>query len=207
VCSQAERAPDGEPRGRHLSRCSDEYRSTSAGPPTLPAPGPGGGVRSSPPRMVPTCATSLCTHSTVARRLIGVRLSRAAWPPDRAPLAVTRSAAFEGAIVLSLPSRSGAAGTGSARASRQGRPLAASRASHMSFPATGSQNRVHSVECNCGIEASLDGRRLDRIRGTRRTPGTHGYTCNKAMSGWTLPERSAPPDPLAAGGPSPTDLL
>jgi anaerobic selenocysteine-containing dehydrogenase len=36
-------------------------------------------------------------------------------------------------------------------------------------------------ECNCGIEVQLDGRRLDRIRGDRAHPGTHGYTCNKAM--------------------------
>src|SRR5205823_13537048 len=36
-------------------------------------------------------------------------------------------------------------------------------------------------ECNCGIEVELDGRRLARIRGDKAHPGTHGYTCNKAM--------------------------
>ena len=36
-------------------------------------------------------------------------------------------------------------------------------------------------ECNCGIEVELDGRRLARIRGDKEHPGTHGYTCNKAM--------------------------
>jgi anaerobic selenocysteine-containing dehydrogenase len=36
-------------------------------------------------------------------------------------------------------------------------------------------------ECNCGIEVQLDGRALDRIRGDKAHPGTHGYTCNKAM--------------------------
>jgi formate dehydrogenase len=36
-------------------------------------------------------------------------------------------------------------------------------------------------ECNCGVEVQLDGRRLERIRGDKAHPGTHGYTCNKAM--------------------------
>ncbi|HWE13722.1 MAG TPA: molybdopterin-dependent oxidoreductase [Solirubrobacteraceae bacterium] len=36
-------------------------------------------------------------------------------------------------------------------------------------------------ECNCGIEVELDGRQLARIRGDKTHPGTHGYTCNKAM--------------------------
>src|ERR1700759_3356410 len=36
-------------------------------------------------------------------------------------------------------------------------------------------------ECNCGIEVELDGRRLARIRGDKEHPGSHGYTCNKAM--------------------------
>ena len=36
-------------------------------------------------------------------------------------------------------------------------------------------------ECNCGIEVSLDGRSLERIRGDRSHPGSQGYTCNKAM--------------------------
>jgi anaerobic selenocysteine-containing dehydrogenase len=36
-------------------------------------------------------------------------------------------------------------------------------------------------ECNCGIEVQLDGRRLARIRGDKAHPGSHGYTCNKAM--------------------------
>ena len=36
-------------------------------------------------------------------------------------------------------------------------------------------------ECNCGIEVSLDGRRLARIRGDKAHPASQGYTCNKAM--------------------------
>jgi anaerobic selenocysteine-containing dehydrogenase len=36
-------------------------------------------------------------------------------------------------------------------------------------------------ECNCGIEVQLDGRSLERIRGDKAHPGSHGYTCNKAM--------------------------
>ena len=36
-------------------------------------------------------------------------------------------------------------------------------------------------ECNCGIEAQLHDRRLDRIRGDKAHPGSQGYTCNKAM--------------------------
>jgi len=44
-----------------------------------------------------------------------------------------------------------------------------------------SQTACILCECNCGIEVQLDGRRLERIRGDRAHPGTHGYTCNKAM--------------------------
>ncbi|HEY1593131.1 MAG TPA: molybdopterin-dependent oxidoreductase [Solirubrobacteraceae bacterium] len=47
--------------------------------------------------------------------------------------------------------------------------------------ATWSQTACILCECNCGIEVQLDGRRLERIRGDRAHPGTHGYTCNKAM--------------------------
>ncbi|MGH3647333.1 MAG: molybdopterin-dependent oxidoreductase [Micromonosporaceae bacterium] len=36
-------------------------------------------------------------------------------------------------------------------------------------------------ECNCGIEVKLDGRRLERIRGDKRHPGSEGYTCEKAL--------------------------
>lgn len=36
-------------------------------------------------------------------------------------------------------------------------------------------------ECNCGIEITLAGRRLDRIRGDKRNPGSAGYTCEKAL--------------------------
>src|SRR5436309_709280 len=36
-------------------------------------------------------------------------------------------------------------------------------------------------ECNCGIEISLDGRRLDRIRGDKDHPASAGYTCEKAL--------------------------
>ena len=36
-------------------------------------------------------------------------------------------------------------------------------------------------ECNCGIEAQLDGRRLARVRGDRAHPASRGYTCNKAL--------------------------
>ncbi|MFT3775698.1 MAG: molybdopterin-dependent oxidoreductase [Minicystis sp.] len=34
---------------------------------------------------------------------------------------------------------------------------------------------------NCGIEVELEGRRLARIRGDRAHPGSHGYTCEKAL--------------------------
>jgi len=47
--------------------------------------------------------------------------------------------------------------------------------------ATWSQTACILCECNCGIEVQVDGRRLERIRGDRAHPGTHGYTCNKAM--------------------------
>src|SRR5258707_6496047 len=47
--------------------------------------------------------------------------------------------------------------------------------------ATWSQTACILCECNCGIEVQLDGRRLERIRGDRAHPGSHGYTCNKAM--------------------------
>jgi anaerobic selenocysteine-containing dehydrogenase len=33
---------------------------------------------------------------------------------------------------------------------------------------------------NCGVEVRLDGRRLAKIRGDRKHPGSHGYTCEKA---------------------------
>ena len=46
---------------------------------------------------------------------------------------------------------------------------------------TWSQTACILCECNCGIEVQLDGRHLARIRGDRAHPGTHGYTCNKAM--------------------------
>src|SRR5918994_1846871 len=39
-------------------------------------------------------------------------------------------------------------------------------------------------ECNCGIEVRLggeDGRRFTRIRGDKSHPGSHGYTCEKAL--------------------------
>ena len=36
-------------------------------------------------------------------------------------------------------------------------------------------------ECNCGIEVEVDGRSLKRIRGDKRHPASHGYTCNKAL--------------------------
>jgi anaerobic selenocysteine-containing dehydrogenase len=39
-------------------------------------------------------------------------------------------------------------------------------------------------ECNCGIEVRLggdDGRRFERIRGDKAHPGSHGYTCEKAL--------------------------
>src|ERR1700726_1685175 len=36
-------------------------------------------------------------------------------------------------------------------------------------------------ECNCGIEATLEGRRLAQIRGDKAHPASQGYTCNKAM--------------------------
>src|SRR5581483_9713860 len=36
-------------------------------------------------------------------------------------------------------------------------------------------------ECNCGIEVTLDGRRLAQIRGDKDHPASQGYTCNKAM--------------------------
>ena len=36
-------------------------------------------------------------------------------------------------------------------------------------------------ECNCGIEVQLDGPTLRAIRGDKAHPGSHGYTCNKAM--------------------------
>jgi anaerobic selenocysteine-containing dehydrogenase len=36
-------------------------------------------------------------------------------------------------------------------------------------------------ECNCGIVVQLEGRRLARIRGDKAHPGSHGYTCNKAL--------------------------
>jgi anaerobic selenocysteine-containing dehydrogenase len=47
--------------------------------------------------------------------------------------------------------------------------------------ATWSQTACILCECNCGIEVQLAGRHLARIRGDRAHPGTHGYTCNKAM--------------------------
>jgi len=47
--------------------------------------------------------------------------------------------------------------------------------------ATWSQTACILCECNCGIEVQLDDRRLERIRGDKRHPGTRGYTCNKAM--------------------------
>lgn len=33
-------------------------------------------------------------------------------------------------------------------------------------------------ECNCGIEISLDGRRLARIRGDKEHVSSAGHTCN-----------------------------
>ena len=39
-------------------------------------------------------------------------------------------------------------------------------------------------ESNCGIEIRLggeDGRRFERIRGDKAHPGSHGYTCEKAL--------------------------
>jgi formate dehydrogenase len=36
-------------------------------------------------------------------------------------------------------------------------------------------------ECNCGIVVQTEGRTLTKIRGDKTHPGTHGYTCNKAL--------------------------
>jgi anaerobic selenocysteine-containing dehydrogenase len=36
-------------------------------------------------------------------------------------------------------------------------------------------------ECNCGVEVQVEGRTLAKIRGDKAHPGSHGYTCNKAM--------------------------
>lgn len=36
-------------------------------------------------------------------------------------------------------------------------------------------------ENNCGLQVQLDGRRLAKIRGDKDHPGSHGYTCNKAL--------------------------
>ncbi|MFD8499453.1 molybdopterin-dependent oxidoreductase [Amycolatopsis sp. NPDC059657] len=36
-------------------------------------------------------------------------------------------------------------------------------------------------ECNCGIEVTLDGRRLSKISGDKEHPASAGYTCEKAL--------------------------
>jgi anaerobic selenocysteine-containing dehydrogenase len=36
-------------------------------------------------------------------------------------------------------------------------------------------------ECNCGLEVSLDGRRLAKIRGDKEHPGSQGYSCEKPL--------------------------
>ena len=36
-------------------------------------------------------------------------------------------------------------------------------------------------ECSCGLEVSLDGRRLAKIRGDKQHPGSQGYTCEKPL--------------------------
>ncbi len=56
------------------------------------------------------------------------------------------------------------------------------RASTDAHDARVEADRLHPLECNCGLEVQLggdDGRRLVKIRGDKRHPASQGYACEK----------------------------